>query len=191
MEYVELLSIIKANYLKIFQFILGFTILFLFIYFITPETYITEGTLYIYPINNTNQKQDVSSDMNFSRNIIGISESPEFRRKISKLNVNFIPFVGISTGYKLKEVTPNLISFSIRDYSESSAISKYQQYISDLKSFSENLKKGNTSFEIQSVEADPVTYKLSKNIFLYLVLGSLLGFFSGIFYFYFKKGLVK
>ena len=118
MEYVELLSIIKAKYLKISQFILGFVTFFILLFFITPDTYVTEGTLYIYPINNFKQKQEVSLDMNFSRNVIGLSESPEFRRKVSNSDLNFIPFIGISTGFKLKEVTPNLVSVSVKDYSK-------------------------------------------------------------------------
>lgn len=191
MEYVELLSIIKAKYLKISQFILGFVTFFLLLFFITPDTYVTEGTLYIYPINNFKQKQEVSLDMNFSRNVIGLSESPEFRRKVSNSDLNFIPFIGISTGFKLKEVTPNLVSVSVKDYSKEGSFTKYQKYIMDLTSFSESLKKGTSSFEISPLEADPVTYKTSKNIYLNLILGAVLGFFVGIFYYYFKKGKLK
>jgi capsular polysaccharide biosynthesis protein len=191
MEYVELLSIIKAKYLKISQFILGFVTFFILLFFITPDTYVTEGTLYIYPINNFKQKQEVSLDMNFSRNVIGLSESPEFRRKVSNSDLNFIPFIGISTGFKLKEVTPNLVSVSVKDYSKEGSFTKYQKYIMDLTSFSESLKKGTSSFEISPLEADPVTYKTSKNIYLNLILGAVLGFFVGIFYYYFKKGKLK
>lgn len=191
MEYVELLSIIKAKYLKISQFILGFVTFFLLLFFITPDTYVTEGTLYIYPINNFKQKQEVSLDMNFSRNVIGLSESPEFRRKVSNSDLNFIPFIGISTGFKLKEVTPNLVSVSVKDYTKEGSLSKYQKYIMDLVSFSESLKKGTSSFEISPLEADPVTYKTSKNIYLNLMLGAVLGFFVGIFYYYFTKGKLK
>ena len=61
----------------------------------------------------------------------------------------------------------------------------------DLTSFSESLKKGTSSFEISPLEADPVTYKTSKNIYLNLILGAVLGFFVGIFYYYFKKGKLK
>jgi capsular polysaccharide biosynthesis protein len=178
MEYVELLSILKEKYLKILQFIVAFVLLFLVLFFLTPETYITEGTLYIYPINNFKQQQEVSSDMNFARNIIGVSESPEFKRNISKLDVSFIPFVGVSVGYKLKEVTPNLVSITV----------KYSEYVDNLVTFSNNLKKGNANFTIENLESDPVTYKVSNNIYLNIFIGFVLGLFFGITYFYLKKG---
>ena len=188
MEYVELLSILKEKYLKILQFIVAFVLLFLVLFFLTPETYITEGTLYIYPINNFKQQQEVSSDMNFARNIIGVSESPEFKRNISKLDVSFIPFVGVSVGYKLKEVTPNLVSITVKDYTFDSSKNKYSEYVDNLVTFSNNLKKGNANFAIENLESDPVTYKVSKNIYLNIFIGFVLGLFFGITYFYLKKG---
>jgi hypothetical protein len=149
MEYVELLLIIKKNYIKLLLSSVAGFVLSLSYYFVSDESYITEGTLFVYPINSASQKQEVTSDMNFARNIIGISESPEFRNfTLGKLesDVNYIPLVGLSVGIKLKEVTPNLVSLSLKEISKEKSEKKFQIYKESLIEFSKKLNKGNSKF---------------------------------------------
>ena len=191
MEYVELLSLLKKNYSQILLgSISGFIISILY-FFISEDSYITEGTLYIYPVNSSIQKQEVSSDMNFARNIIGISEAPEFRNFVlGKLEteINYIPLIGLSVGTKIKEITPNLISLSVRDYSKEKSENKFNTYKNSIIDFSQRLKKGNAVFEIELLDSNHNTYKSQKNVYLYSLIGFLLGFMICLIYYYLRKG---
>jgi capsular polysaccharide biosynthesis protein len=187
MEYVELLLILKKHYQKlIISSFIGMVISLLLFYFL-PTTFISEGTLYIYPINNFSQKQEVTSDLNFARNIIGISESPEFREYYSgkiKQEVSYIPLIGLTMGLKLKEITPNLVSLSIKDASYEKAKNKFEVYKSSLIEFSNKLKKGNATFDIETLNPEPVSYQISNNLYLFLSVGLLIGFSFGFIYLY-------
>lgn len=191
MEYVELLSLLKKNYKQILLgSISGFIISILY-FFISEDLYITEGTLYIYPVNSSIQKQEVSSDMNFARNIIGISEAPEFRNIVlGKLEteINYIPLIGLSVGTKIKEITPNLISLSVKDYSKEKSENKFNTYKNSIIDFSQRLKKGNAVFEIELLDTNPNTYKSQKNVYLYSLIGFFLGFMVCLIYYYLRKG---
>ena len=169
MEYVELLLILKKHYQKlIISSFIGLVISLLLFYFL-PSTFISEGTLYIYPINNFSQKQEVTSDLNFARNIIGISESPEFREYYSgkiKQEVSYVPLIGLTMGLKLKEITPNLVSLSIKDASAEKAKNKFEVYKISLIEFSNKLKKGNATFDIEALNPEPVSYQISNNLYL-------------------------
>jgi capsular polysaccharide biosynthesis protein len=185
MEYVELLLILKKHYQKlIISSFIGLVISLLLFYFL-PATFISEGTLYIYPINNFSQKQEVTSDLNFARNIIGISESPEFREYYSgkiKQEVSYVPLIGLTMGLKLKEITPNLVSLSIKDASYEKAKNKFEVYKSSLIEFSNKLKKGNATFDIETLNPEPVSYQISNNLYLFLSVGFLIGFSFGFIY---------
>ena len=187
MEYVELLLILKKHYQKlIISSFIGLVISLLLFYFL-PSTFISEGTLYIYPINNFSQKQEVTSDLNFARNIIGISESPEFREYYSgkiKQEVSYVPLIGLTMGLKLKEITPNLVSLSIKDASAEKAKNKFEVYKISLIEFSNKLKKGNATFDIEALNPEPVSYQISNNLYLFLSVGFLFGFSFGFIYLY-------
>jgi len=190
MEYVELLLILKKNYIKIMVSSLFGFVVSLSYYFISDESYITEGTLYIYPTNSFSQKQEVASDMNFARNMIGVSESPEFRNFIlSKMGteLNYVPLIGLSVGTKIKEVTPNLISLSIKDSSKDSSQKKFITYRDSLIEFGQKLKKGNSNFEIESLDSNLISYKSQKNIYLFSVVGLFIGFAISFIYYYLRK----
>jgi capsular polysaccharide biosynthesis protein len=190
MEYVELHLLLKKNYIKIIvSSLLGFVVSLSY-FFISAESYITEGTLYIYPTNSFSQKQEVASDMNFARNIIGLSESPEFRDFIlSKMGteVSYVPMIGLSVGTKIKEVTPNLISLSIKDDSKDRSQKKFITYRDSLIEFGQKLKKGNSNFEIESLDSNLLSYKSQKNIYLFSIVGLFIGFAISFIYYYLRK----
>lgn len=179
MEIHAFFNLIRKNYNFLTKFILVFILIFFAVFFITPEKHVTEGTLYVYPLG-TNQESEVSNEMNFARNIIGMSEAPEFKKAVSErinLNNNFLNF---DTSIKLKEVTPNLVSLSVWDYSAKGSKEKFGLYKSTLIEFSSNLKKGTSLFEISSISNEPITYKIEKNFILYILSGLIFGFFIGV-----------
>ncbi len=191
MEYVELLLLLKKNYRQILAGSISGFIVFILYFFISGDTYITEGTLYIYPVNSSIQKQEVTSDMNFARNIIGISEAPEFRNFVlGKLEteINYIPLIGLSVGTKIKEITPNLLSLSVKDYSKENSETKFNTYKNSIIDFSQRLKKGNAIFEIELLDSNINTYKSQKNVYLYSLIGFFLGFMISLVYYYLRKG---
>lgn len=191
MEYVELLLLLKKNYRQILTGSISGFIVFILYFFISGDTYITEGTLYIYPVNSSIQKQEVTSDMNFARNIIGISEAPEFRNFVlGKLEteINYIPLIGLSVGTKIKEITPNLLSLSVKDYSKENSETKFNTYKNSIIDFSQRLKKGNAIFEIELLDSNINTYKSQKNVYLYSLIGFFLGFMVSLVYYYLRKG---
>lgn len=189
MEFSKFISLFIRNYPKLIISCLVFTFLFTLLYFFSSNTYIAEGTLYAFPINKSNQNTEVSNELNYARNIIALSNSPEFKKLLSDefKTASYTPLVGIVSGIRLKEISPNILSLSVTSESEDQAILKFKNYSSQIKEFSNLLNKGNSSFELSSIQENPVVYSTSKNLFLFLMLGLLSGLFSYLIYIYFKK----
>lgn len=187
MEISMFYKLISANYRLLIKYSSISTFLFLGLFFLTPEKFITEGTLFVYPVSKDAQNSEVSPDMNFARNLIGISESPEFRNIVSsRVNLSN-SFLNFDSSIKIKEVTPNLISLSVWDTDSKNSFQKYSLYKATLIEFSSNLKKGSSMFEVTGVSNEPISYKVEKNLFLYLFVGLVSGFSTGITYLYLRK----
>lgn len=187
MEISIILRLIKDKKNIVIKFILVTITFFLLAFYIYPEKYITEGTLFVYPSISVKQETEVSNEMNFSRNIIGISESPEFKKLASQRVVLNNGFLNFDPSIKIKEITPNLVSLSVYGFSSKESIEKFSLYKASIIEFSNNLKKGSSQFDIVSISNDPVSYKVERNIILYLLIGLISGFFLSVIYLYIKE----
>jgi len=190
MQINEFLKLLKLNYSKILLFSVFGLILGFVTYLILPNKYISEGTLYIYPVGKTEQKSEISNELNYARNIIGLSETPEFKLNLKNKEViefDYIPLIGVSYGVKIKEVTPNLVSITVSGYSIENSEHKFSSYLENILYFKEKLNQGNSSFEISKLHDKIISYKVEKNPFLYSVVGIFLGFNCGLIYLYLRK----
>lgn len=190
MQINEFLKLIKLN----FQQILIFSILGLVVgigfFAILPDRFISEGTLYIYPVNKKEQNSEVSNEMNFARNIIGLSETPEFKELLKSkelISLKYVPLIGVSYGVKIKEVTPNLVSLSISGETAESSEKKFETYFQNILFFKEKLNQGNSSFEIIKLQDRIITYQVEKNVYFYSLLGLFCGFNFGLVLIYIRK----
>jgi hypothetical protein len=95
--------------------------------------------------------------------------------------------IGLSVGTKIKEVTPNLISLSIKDDSKDRSQKKFITYRDSLIEFGQKLKKGNSNFEIESLDSNLLSYKSQKNIYLFSIVGLFIGFAISFIYYYLRK----
>ena len=164
--------------------------MFTAVYFLVPESFTAEGTIYAYPVGNSNQKSEVSNELNYSRNLIALSNSPEFKRLIKGkglTDMSFTPLVGIVGSLKLKEVSPNILSLSVVGQSENQVKGRYKDYLNSIDEFSQVLKKGNSSFELSFLSEEPIISRSSKNYFQFLMLGFISGLFLSSFYLFIKK----
>jgi hypothetical protein len=159
------------------------------LYKILPETFITEGTVFVYPVNSSNQKSEVSNELNYARNLIALSNSPEFKESIkSELKYqSFVPLIGLTNGIKFKEISPNILILGVTSSSKEGSEKIYNSYLNELKEFSNLLNKGNSSFEITTLREFPVTYNYEKDLFLFIMLGLVIGLFSFFIYVYLKN----
>lgn len=190
MELKTFLKIISKKFKFIIFVDLLVILIFLIFYFFLPNLYTAEGTLYAYPVNNANQASEVSNELNYSRNIIALSNSPEFKRLLQDSNMtsySFTPLVGVVGSLKLKEISPNLLSLSVVGESEFEVNKNYKKYLNLLEDYSIRLKKGNSNFELNSISEDPIITRNYKNIYVFLVLGLFSGIFVSIFYLYLKR----
>jgi capsular polysaccharide biosynthesis protein len=190
MEIMNFLKQLKNNILRIFLVSLIFSGISFGFYLILPELYIAEGTLFAYPINNSDQKSEVSNEMNYSRNLIALSNSPEFKNLIKSKNftkLSFSPLIGVVGPIRLKEVSPNILSLSVTGETRSEVTSNYKDYVEHLIEFSNILKKGNSSFELSTISDTPNILKVEKNIYLFLAVGFIFGLFVSCIYFFIKK----
>lgn len=190
MEIRYFYKLIRSHFkLLILASFLGFFIAWV-AYLYLPISYLAEGTLYAFPVKNEKQSSEVSNELNYSRNIIAISNSPEFKKILleNKLSdVTFIPLIGISSGIKLKEISPNILTLSVGGVSSLEAQERYQNYFLKLKEFSGLLNQGNSSFELKSLKDSPIISSNSKNLFLFLMIGFICGNFIVITYLMVKK----
>jgi hypothetical protein len=190
MEIRDLFLLLKRN-LKFFLAgsILGLVISASLFYFL-PLNFIAEGTLYAYPVGDEKQDSEVSNELNYARNLIAISNSPEYKKIISDRNLaetSFVPLIGMTSSIRLKEISPNILSLSVSGTSSQEALLKYQAYFSELNEFSKLLNKGNSRFDLVTLKDSPIINSNSKNLFLFLVLGFICGNFGVIIYFYHRK----
>lgn len=190
MEVSEYLLKIKTNLGLIFFNLLSFLVLSILLYFFLPENYTAEGTLYAYPISSGNQKSEVSNEMNYARNLIALSNTPEFKLRLQEKSlseVTFIPLVGVVGGLKLREISPNILALSVSGRSLDEVRNKYFLYYESLVDFGNLLKKGNAKFELERLVENPVINRTEKNIFIFLSIGLIIGLFSSFLLIYLKK----
>jgi len=189
MEMTILFKILRFNSSKIAISSIVFSLLFVVIYLVLPEKYFAEGTIYVYPVNNFQQKSEVSNELNYARNIIALSNSPEFKLQIIDLSTSnsYSPLIGVVGNIKLKEISPNILLLSVSGLSENEVESSYSTYFKSLKEFSEKLKRGNSSFEVVSLSEKPIINRVNKNLFQFIVLGFISGLFFSSIYFYYKR----
>lgn len=190
MELKTFLKILKQNFKFIILVSFLTSGLFTAVYFLVPESFTAEGTIYAYPVGNSNQKSEVSNELNYSRNLIALSNSPEFKRLIKGkglTDMSFTPLVGIVGSLKLKEVSPNILSLSVVGQSENQVKGRYKDYLNSIDDFSQVLKKGNSSFELSFLSEEPIISRSSKNYFQFLMLGFISGLFLSSFYLFIKK----
>jgi hypothetical protein len=190
MELGKFLKLLRLNFKLVTITTFLSCCIFFLTYFLAPEIYLVEGTIYAYPVNNSNQKSEVSNELNYSRNLIALTNSPEFKKLIQDKNLaeySFTPLVGVVGAVKLKEVSPNILSLSVTGYSENEALQKYKSYLNNLSIYAEFLKKGNSSFELSSFSEEPIINRNSKNLFQFLMLGFISGLFLSSLYLYKKR----
>lgn len=189
MEFSKFISLFIKDYKKLLICCFISVLFFMSFYKFSSDTYIAEGTIFVYPINDSKQKSEVSNELNYARNLVALSNSPEFKKTLSDefKDNSFVPLVGLVGGIKLREISPNILSLSVNSESEDRVIAKYKKYNSQLKDFSQILNKGNSSFEISNLQENPIVYSTSKNLILFLMLGLLCGLFIYLIYIYFKK----
>jgi capsular polysaccharide biosynthesis protein len=190
MDLSKFLKILAKNYKTLtFGSIVGL-VTFLGLYFLLPNKHLAEGTIYIYPVNSSSQNSEVSNELNYARNIIALSNSPEFKNLIAEkslVNSSFTPLIGITGNVKLKEVSPNILNLSVisEDRIEGSRV--YNEYFHFLNEFATKLNRGNSSFEMILLSDSPIISSISNSLNLFLVLGFLCGLFSVGIYLYFKE----
>lgn len=190
MQYVELLSIIKKYKFNFTLSLLIGLVSSVILYYFLPKNFVTEGTLFVYPVNSNIQKEEVTSDLNFARNLIGLSESPEFRKKFNEnlgVEVSYIPLIGVSYGLKIKEVTPNLVTISVSGSDLDFSKNKFQKYRDLIMEYSQKINKGNARFEISSLEENPLTYEVKKNLTQFISIGAFFGLFLQFTYIYLRN----
>lgn len=190
MEIMKFLNLIKHKFkfVALFSFLGVAFGLVLFIFL--PPRFVSEGSLFIYPVSSSEQKSEVSNELNYARNIIGLSETPEFKNYLKdkeSLEISYIPLVGINYGVKIREVTPNLIFLSVVSNSASESTRKYNLYLETLIIFQEKLKAGNSSFEIKKLQDNIIAYQIHKNVFTYIFVGLIIGFFISLIYIYLRN----
>jgi len=165
-------------------------LIFITAFFLLPVNYIAEGTIFAYPVENSIQNSEVSNELNYARNLIALTNSPEFKKITQNTIVSgysFTPLIGVTGGIKLKEVSPNILSLSITGNSEEEITKKYQIYLANLSDFSSKLKKGNSNFELFFFSEQPIITRNDNHIFLFVMLGLLCGTFVSSLYIYYKK----
>jgi hypothetical protein len=190
MEINEFLKLIKSNLKQILLFSVLGLIAGIGFFNILPDRFVSEGTIYVFPINKNEQTSEVSNEMNYARNIIGLSETPEFKdllRSKELVSLNYIPLIGVSYGVKIKEVTPNLVSLTITGDSIQNSEKKFESYFQNIVFFKDRLNQGNSSFEITKLQDKIISYQVEKNFYLYSILGLFCGFNCGLIYVYLRK----
>ncbi len=190
MELKAFLKILKHNIKLVILVSILTSFLFTLFYFFIPDRYTAEGTIYVYPIDNSNQKSEVSNELNYARNLIALSNSPEFKKMIQDKGLSelsFTPLVGIVGSLKLKEVSPNILSLSVVGQSENQVKERYKNYLYTINEFSQVLKKGNSYFELSFLSEEPILSRYSKSYFQFLMLGFISGLFLSSLYLYIKK----
>jgi hypothetical protein len=182
MELKSFLKIFQKNIKLIATSCLIGTSVFGGFFLLTEESFLVEGTIFAYP---TQSNPSEVTNQNYSRNLIAISNSPEFKKKLESeglVSFEFTPLVGVTGGVKLREISPNILSLSIKDSSQEKSLEKFKKYFLILDEFSSYLKKGNFDFEISLIQENPIVTKQSSSLLLYLTLGLISGLFIVSFY---------
>lgn len=176
------------------------SIIFSFVSSTFPKSYVTEGTFVIIPnfkySKNDNQKNIYNYDgyyldqisQGYSKTIIGLIETPEFKKKISEdlnLEVSIKNLFNLNLTTNFKEIAPRVLVLSVKSNTKENSEKMFRVYEKQILYFSDKYNSEKV-FKIERLDNIINTFENSISIYVYFV-SSFFTIFSILFLFYFLK----
>jgi hypothetical protein len=203
MSTYEFEQILKKNYQKLvlFTFLGGFTLALISSFF--PKSFVAEGSFILLPIysvseKNTNNQYNYDGyyidqiTQSYSKTILGIIDTPEFKKKISdslKIEANFINLFAFNLNTNFKETAPRILVLSVKENSSSAAENKFDIYSAEILNYA-NKYNTDKKFKLERLDNFIFTYENTRSIYFYSLIGAFIGF-SCCLTFYYLKGAKK
>ena len=203
MSSYEFKQILKKNYQKLVLFtILGGFILGLISSFF-PKSFVAEGSFILLPVFNVSEKNTNNQynydgyyidqiTQSYSKTILGIIDTPEFKKRISdslKIEANFINLFAFNLNTNFKETAPRILVLSVKENSSSAAEKKFDIYSSEILNYA-NKYNTDKKFKLERLDNFVFTYENTKSIYFYSLIGAFTTF-SCCLTFYYLKGAKK
>ena len=199
MSTYEFNQILKKNYQKLvlFTFLGGFTLGLISSFF--PKSFVAEGSFILLPIysvseKNTNNQYNYDGyyidqiTQSYSKTILGIIDTPEFKKRISdslKIEANFINLFAFNLNTNFKETAPRILVLSVKENSSSAAEKKFDIYSAEILNYA-NKYNTDKKFKLERLDNFVFTYENTRSIYFYSLIGALLTFSICLTFFYLK-----
>jgi len=199
MSTYEFKQILKKNYQKLvlFTFLGGFTLGLISSFF--PKSFVAEGSFILLPIysvseKNTNNQYNYDGyyidqiTQSYSKTILGIIDTPEFKKRISdslKIEANFINLFAFNLNTNFKETAPRILVLSVKENSSSAAEKKFDIYSAEILNYA-NKYNTDKKFKLERLDNFVFTYENTRSIYFYSLIGALLTFSICLTFFYLK-----
>lgn len=178
-----------------------FSILFWIFSFTFPKSYITEGTFILTPnfeySKNESQKSIYNYDgyyldqvsQGYSKTIIGLIETPEFKKKISEElrienSVKELFSLNLSTNFK--EIAPRVLVLTVKSTSKENSEKMFSIYEKQILYFSDRYNSDKV-FKLERLDNFVNTFENSFPNYLYFISTFFLSFTAIILFFYLKE----
>ena len=195
----------KKFVLKIYKKTLLISIIFSLFFWIFsftfPKSYITEGTFILIPnfeySKNESQKSIYNYDgyyldqvsQGYSKTIIGLIETPEFKKKISEElrienSVKELFSLNLSTNFK--EIAPRVLVLTVKSTSKENSEKMFSIYEKQILYFSDRYNSDKV-FKLERLDNFVNTFENSFPNYLYFISTFFLIFTAIILFFYLKE----
>lgn len=167
-----------------------------------PKSFISEGSFILLPIFSDVSKSSSTQynydgyyidqiTQSYSKTIIGIIDTPEFKKRTSdslNIEVNFINLFSFNLNNNFKEIAPRILVLTVKDTSKSLVEKKFEIFSTEIINYSNKYNKEN-KFKLERLDNFVFTYENTNSNYFFYLVGSFLSFSIYLTFLYLKTYL--
>ncbi len=162
----------------IISFLAG--IIFLSFSFVLPKSFITEGTFILIPNFESNSKGGANVydydgyyldqiSQSYSKTIVGLIETPEFKKKISEelgKNITFQDLFILNLSTNFKEIVPRVLVLSVKSNTKENSEKMFLTYEKEILFYAEKYNSQKV-FKLERLDTVTNSFENSVSPFIY------------------------
>lgn len=191
---------LKINYKRILLVSFLFSLLISFVSSYFPKSYVTEGTFILIPNFQNSKNESPKNIYNFdgyyldqisqsySKTILGLIETPEFKKKVSqelKLENNSKNFFLLNLNTNFKEIAPRVLVLNVKSDTKEDSTNMFVFYEKHILLFSEKYNSEKV-FRLERLDTEINTFENTPSTLIYFISSFFLAIFSTVSVLYLK-----
>lgn len=200
MNFSDFFLLLKKNLNTLLIGSLLFSLISIGVFSIFPKSFITEGTFILKP-NFEEYQNDKKTEKNslynydgyyldqisqsYTKTIIGLIETPEFKKKILSNEGNLESLLKINLQTNFKEIAPRVLVLSVKSSSFENSKELFNMYEKEILFYSEKYNSEKV-FKLERLDSFTNTYENSLSVIIKILVSLVIGVFLSTSFVYLK-----